>query len=88
MADGTLSQMEDKLDKLSDAVLKMATMKERLLTILKRLEHMGAAFKKYGDRLDEIEKQALISEKKIASTERLFWKIVTGALGSTVLFLR
>ena len=56
MSDERLSRMEDKLDKLSEAVVEMARMEERLLTIFKRLEHMDAAFKKYDDRVDEIEK--------------------------------
>ena len=46
MSDERLSRMEDKLDKLSEAVVEMASMEERLLTIFKRLEHMDAAFKK------------------------------------------
>ena len=58
--------METKLDKLSEAIVEMARMEERLLTIFKRLEHMDAAFKKYDDRVDEIEKQALIRGQKIA----------------------
>ena len=55
MSNERLSQMEDKLDKLSEAVVEMARMEERLLTISKRLEHMDAAFKKYDNRVDEIE---------------------------------
>ena len=47
MSDERLSRMEDKLDKLSEAVVEMARMEERLLTVFKRLEHMDAAFKKY-----------------------------------------
>ena len=77
MSEERLSRMEDKLDKLSEAVVEMARMEERLLTVFKRLEHMDAAFKKYDDRVDEIEKQALIRGQKIAFAERLFWMIVT-----------
>ena len=88
MSEVRLSRMEDKLDKLSEAVVEMARMEERLLTIFKRLEHMNAAFKKYDDRVDEIEKQALIRGQKIAFAERLFWMIVTGAVGLTFVFLR
>ena len=47
--------METKLDKLAEAVVEMAGMEERLLTIFKRLEHMDATFKKYNYRVDEIE---------------------------------
>ena len=88
MSDERLSRMETKLDKLSEAVVEMARMEERLLTIFKRLEHMDAAFKKYDDRVDEIEKQALIRGQKIAFAERLFWMVVTGAFGRAFIFLR
>ncbi len=63
-------------------------MEERLLTIFKRLEHMDAAFKKYDDRVDEIEKQALTRDQKIAFAERIFWMILTGAVGLCFVYLR
>ena len=78
--------MEDKLDKLLEAVVEMARMEERLLTVFKRLEHIDAAFKKHDDRVDEIEKQALITGQKIAFAERLFWMVVTGAVGLAFVF--
>ena len=37
MSEERLSRMEDKLDKLSEAVVEMARMEERLLTVFKRL---------------------------------------------------
>ena len=46
MSDERLGRMETKLDKLAEAVVEMARMEERVLTIFKRLEHMDAAFKK------------------------------------------
>ena len=88
MSDERLCRMEDKLDKLSEAVVEMARMEERLLTIFKRLEHMDSACKKYDDRVDEIEKQALIRGQKIAFAERLFWMVVTHAVGLAFIFLR
>ena len=86
MSDERLCRMETKLDKLSEAIVEMARMEERLLTIFKRLEHMDAAFKKYDDRVDGIEKQALIRGQKIAFAERLFWMVVTGAVGREFIF--
>ena len=88
MSGERLCRMEDKRDELSEAVVEMARMEERLLTIFKRLEHMDSAFKKYDDRVDEIEKQALIKGQKIAFAERLFWMVVTGAVGLAFVFLR
>ena len=86
MSEERLSRMEDKLDKLLEAVVEMARMEERLLTVFKRLEHIDAAFKKHDDRVDEIEKQALITGQKIAFAERLFWMVVTGAVGLAFVF--
>ena len=88
MSDERLSRTEIKLNKLSKAVVEIARMEERLLTIFKRLENMDAAFKKYDDDVDEIERQALIRGQKIAFAERLFWMVVTGAVGLAFVFLR
>ena len=73
--------MEDKLDKLSEAVFEMARLEEHLLTVFKCLKHMDTPFKMYDGLVDEIEKQVLIRGQKIASSKRLFWMVVTGAVG-------
>ena len=38
-------------------------------------------YKKMDGPVDKIEKQALIRGQKIAFVERLFWMVVTGAVG-------
>ena len=88
MSDERLSRMEDKLDKLSEAVLAIARMEERMLTVFERLENVDGSIKKMEDRVDEIEKQALIRGQKIAFAERMFWMVVTGAVGLAFVFLR
>ena len=88
MSDERLCRIEDKLDRLSEAVVEMVRMEERRLTIFKRFEHMDAAFKKNGDRVDEIEKHALMKGQKIACAEHLCWTVVTGAVGLAFAFLR
>ena len=50
--------------KLSKVVVQMARMEERMLTIFKRLDNMEKAFKKYLDHVNEMEKQALIEDRK------------------------
>ena len=72
MSEERLSRMEDRLDKLSEAVYAIARKEERMLTVLKSLENVKGSIKKMDDRVDEIEKQALIRGQKIAFAERLF----------------
>ena len=85
--DGRLSRMEDKLDRLSEAVVAMARMEERVLTVFKRLEHIDASSKKFDERIDDIEKQAIARGQKIAFAERLFWMVWTGAVGLAFVYL-
>ena len=83
-----LNRMEDKIDKLSEAVLAMARMEERMITVFKRMENFDYAHKKIDDRLDDFEKQAIARGQKIAFAERFFWMVCTGAVGLAFIYLR
>ena len=73
MNDHRLSRMEDKLDKLSEAVVSMARMEERIITVFNRMDSMDEYFKKMDDRMDRIEIINAERGKTIAFAERLFW---------------
>lgn len=88
MSDDRLHRIEEKVDKLADAVVEMARMEERLVTVFKRMDDMGGMLKKMDDRLDEMERQAIVRGQKIAFAERIFWMIATGAVGLAFVFLR
>ena len=88
MEDERLSRMETKIDKLSEAVVAMARMEERMITVFKRLDMSDEAWKKYDDRINEIERKALIRGQKIAFAERIFWMILSGAVGLCFVYLR
>ena len=88
MEDERLSRMETKIDKLSEAVVAMASMEERMITVFKRLDMSDDAWKKYDDRINEIERKALIRGQKIAFAERIFWMILTGAVDLCFVYLR
>ena len=72
MEDERLSRMKTKIDKLSEAVVAMARMEERMITVFKRLDMSDVAWKKYDDHINEIERKALIRGQKIAFAERIF----------------
>ena len=88
MIDERLSRMETKIDKLSEAVMAMARMEERMITVFKRLDMSDVAWKKYDDRMNEIELKVLIGGQKIAFAERIFWMILTGVDGLCFVGLR
>ena len=86
--DERLTRVEDKIDKLSEAVVAMARMEERIVSAFKRMDVLVDYQNKMDSRLDEIEKQALIRGQKIAFAERFFWMICTGAVGLAFVFMR
>lgn len=86
--DERLTRVEDKIDKLSEAVVAMARMEERVVSAFKRMDVLVDYQNKMDSRLDEIERQALIRGQKIAFAERFFWMICTGAVGLAFVFMR
>tara|TARA_B110000116_G_C16539681_1_gene448074 strand:+ start:402 stop:644 length:243 start_codon:yes stop_codon:yes gene_type:complete len=80
--------MEDKLDKLSEVIISMARMEERLVSVDKRMDKIDDLFEKFDDRMDNIERQAIARGQKIAFAERFFWMILTGAVGLCFVYLR
>ncbi len=87
MNDPRLSRMEDKLDKLSEAVISMARMEERLVLVFKRLDRVDEGFNKSDQRMDELEQTSVKRGQTIALAERLFWIILTGAVGLVFVYL-
>ena len=83
-----LDRIETKVDKLSEAMVEMVRMEERMVTAFKRMDNIVEYQKKADDRLDEMEKQALARGQKIAFAERIFWMIATGIVGMCFVFLR
>ena len=86
--DERLTRVEDKIDKLSEAVVAMARMEERVVSAFKRMDVLVDYQNKMDSRLDDIERQSLIRGQKIAFAERFFWMICTGAVGLAFVFMR
>ena len=88
MSDHHLNRIEEKVDKLSEAVVELARMEERMVTIFNRLDSFEGLFNKLDTRIDDLERQSLVRGQKIAFAERFFWMIATGAVGLAFVFLR
>ena len=64
MEDERLSRIETKIEKLSEAVVVMARIQERMITVFKRLDMSDDAWKKYDDRMNEIKRKALVRARR------------------------
>ena len=88
MTDERLSRMEDKLDKLSEAVVSMARIEERLTAGFKRMDKIDDLNTANDARMDDLALESMKRGQKIAFAERIFWMILTGAVGLCFVYLR
>ncbi len=88
MSDNRLHRIEEKVDKLAEAMVGMVRMEERLVSAFKRMDNIIEYQSKMDARLDEMEKQSIVRGQKIAFAERFFWMVATGAVGLAFIFLR
>jgi hypothetical protein len=80
MEDLRLSRIEAKLDKLADAVVSLARMEERMLTIFKRIEHYEERQQKIEERVSEIEKDDASKDSIFGVVNRSIWLVAGIAL--------
>ena len=76
-----LDRIEEKLDKLSEAVVCLARMEERLITIFNRLE-------KIENRVDAIEEVSSNSRYSLRFMERAFWIVVSASIVTLFWYFR
>ena len=79
-----LDRIEQKLDKLSDAVVSLARMEERMLTLFKRMDSHDGRITKTEEELEDIRGKVGVNGQTLRFAERVFWIVV--AAGVTYAF--
>ena len=79
--DARLERIEKKLDQVGDAIVALARMEERMITLFKRMDGLDAAQTAHGRRLTLIENRVGSNGQALRFAERLFWIIATAAVG-------
>jgi uncharacterized coiled-coil protein SlyX len=82
MSDLRLGRIEEKLDKLADAVVSLARMEERMLTLFKRIEQYETRQEKIENRINDLELEDAGKNSVIRIIEKLTWLV----LGITLAF--
>jgi hypothetical protein len=79
-----LDRIEQKLDKLADAVVSLARMEERMLTLFKRMDSHDGRITKTEEELEDIRGKVGVNGQALRFAERVFWIVV--AAGVTYAF--
>ena len=78
--DARLARIEAKLDQMSEAIVALARVEERMVTLSHRLDVVDKDRSSQGARLLSIEKQAGNNGQAWRFVERAFWIIVAASI--------
>ena len=80
MSDLRLGRIEEKLDKLADAVVSLARMEERMLTLFKRIEQYETRQEKLEEKVNDLELEDAGKNSVIRIIEKATWLVLGIAL--------
>ncbi len=79
-----LERIEQKLDEMSKAIVSLARMEERMVTLFKRMDSYDDAQDKLADRVAKIEKVSGADGVTLRFLERIFWIVATAGITAYV----
>jgi uncharacterized coiled-coil protein SlyX len=88
MNEDRLTRIEQKLDKLSDAVVSLARMEERMVTLFNRMDNYDTNQQKVIERVTELEKKLATKTNTVRIGEKVTWLVIGGFISLVVWALR
>ena len=85
MADTTdtrLTRIEEKLDKLADAMISIARAEEKIEAMSDEHQKQYERINKLSQKIDDIEKVVLDNQRSVQFMHKLFWVVVVAAAGA------
>ena len=86
--DQRLEKIEQKIDRLADAVVSIARIEERVATVLKQNDRFFIRMDKMEERVDAVENSSNLNTRSFSFVERFLWVCVSSGVGLLVYFLR
>jgi hypothetical protein len=78
--DARLARIEAKLDQMGEAIVALARVEERMVTLFNRLDAIDKDRSAQGARLLAIETQAGSNRQTLRFVERVFWIVVSAGI--------
>ncbi len=82
MSEHRFDRIEEKLDKLSDAMISLARTEEKILAMERDRSSQTQRLNRFSEKLDTIEKKVDESTKTINILNKLFWVGVVAFAGA------
>lgn len=86
--DQRLARIENKLDEVGKAIVALARMEERMITLFKRMDTLDVEQSHQGRRLTLVESKVGSNGQALRFAERLFWIVATAGVGFVFYLMR
>lgn len=89
MSDDTrLERIEKKLDDMSEAIICLARMEERMITLFKRMDHYDEEQKTFRIQVSNLSETSASRGHALRFLERVWWIVLTTAVGTAFVYLK
>jgi len=78
--DARLARIEMKLDEVGQAVVSLARVEERLITLFNRLDRIDGEQSEHNKRIRLIEGKVVNNGQMLRFAERVFWILITAGV--------
>jgi predicted nuclease with TOPRIM domain len=79
-----LEKIESKLDRLSEAVVSIARIEERVTTVLKQNDRLFSSFDDLSKRVEIVETKSNVNQKTITFAERFVWVVISAVIAAVM----
>lgn len=81
-----LERVEEKLDKLAEAVVSIARIEERVNTVLKHHDRFFNRLDRLEARVETVENKSMMNQNAIGIAERFIWVVITSGISMLFYF--
>lgn len=79
-----LDRIEEKLDRLSEAMVSIARAEEKLIAMEAKYASQYDRMNRFSEKLDHIERTVVGNTQTVNNIIKLFWLVVAAAIAATV----
>ena len=77
-----LNRIEEKIDKLSDAIISLARAEEKLIQIERTNHASYERMNRFSEKLDQLESVVTKNNQTVTIINKLFWAVMITVLGA------
>jgi hypothetical protein len=81
MTDARLERIEKKLDEMGEAIVALARMEERMVSLFKKMDAYDDNQVRTNERIERLEKVQGVNGQTLRFAERVFWIVISAAVG-------